>query len=190
VQTVTNVAESHDVDLVVFDQHTPESLTGLVRGDVADRVTKTVSCDAVTVASQGTETHVGSILVPIAEGPHSETAVVVAGAIARTVDAPLELFHVTETAGSDASDRIQDLFAAHRELLPEDIEVDTWHLEQAAVAATIVEQSRYYGLTAIGKPRKSRLRRFVSGSVTDEVRENAESMVLVTQHGSGSGFRI
>jgi nucleotide-binding universal stress UspA family protein len=190
VKTVNKVAELHDVDLVVFDQHTPESITGLIRGDAADRVTKAVSCDAVTVASQSTETQIGSILVPIAEGPHSETAVTVAGAIARTAEAPLELLHVSGADDPDSASRVEELFAVHRELLPADVTAETWHLEEACVASTIIEQSRYYGITVIGKPRKSRLRRFVAGSVTDDVSQNAENTVLVTQRGSGTGFRI
>lgn len=184
VDTVVETARTHDARLVVFDEHTPDSLVHPITGDVRDRVSDSVPCDVVTVErSKGSR--LASILVPIAGGPHSGLSVAVAGALARSTGAVVELFHVSESGAG-----VADLFEAARGRLPDDVHVDEWHLERSDVAAAVVEQADHYDVMVLGEPEKGRLRQFVFGSVTDSVSERAENTVLVARRSEDATFTI
>ncbi|GAA0677445.1 universal stress protein [Natronoarchaeum mannanilyticum] len=185
-ETVAKIAQAYDVHLIVFDRHTPDALVDSLRGDVAERISDRVHCDAVSVDHAGDD-RLSSILVPIADGPHSPLAVSVAGALGKGADAAVELFHVS--TGGD-TDRVDELFERALARLPDDVDADTWHLERADVADAIVEQSEYYDVTAIGEPQKNRLKRFVLGSVTDDISDRADNTVLVCRRSDGQKFDI
>lgn len=177
VQRLIDLARLHDAELVVLDRNAPDtSLTG--RGDAAHRVSERVPCNVVHVG-ESRDRHLSSILVPVAGGPHSMLAASVAGALARAADAVVELFHVPRS-----DEEATDLFEAARRRLPDGVEVETWQFESEDVVDAIVEQSAYYDVTVVGEPRKSRLRRFVFGSVTDSVSAEATNTVL-TVHRNG-----
>lgn len=184
-RTVAKIAEQYDVRLIVFDRHTPASLVDSLRGDVADRISDRIRCDVVTV-DRTREDRLSSILVPIAGGKHSSLAVSVAGALARGTGAVVELFHVS--TGED--DRADELFERAIDRLPSDVDVDTWHLERTGVADAIIEQSDYYSVTVLGEPQAGRLQRFVLGSITDEVSEDADNTVLVCRRSDGPAFEV
>lgn len=186
VGTVTDLARLYDVRLIVFDRHTPDSLVGSIRGDVADRVSDRVPCDVVTVERSRNE-HPSSILVPVGGGPHSPLAVTVAGALATGSDAAVDLLHVSTATDGDRAD---ELFAAALDRLPEDVAVDTRSMQRSAVADAIVEQSANYDVTVLGEPQKSVLRRFVLGSTIDEVSEHAENTVLVCRRSDDPSFDL
>jgi len=184
--TVITVARNHDTGLLVFDEHAPESLVAPIAGDVTDRISDRVAVDAITV-ERARSGPIASVLVPIAAGPHSGLSVSVGGAIARSVDAVVELFHVTEPDESDH--RVDELFDDATRRVPDGVDVDTWTLERESVAETIVEQSNHYDVTVVGEPTRGRLRRFVFGSVTDEVSEDSHNTVLVSRRSNGEPFR-
>jgi len=185
-ETVATIAKLYDVRLIVFDRHTPDALAGSLRADVADRISDRVHCDVVSVDRTGDD-RLSSILVPIADGAHSPLAVSVAGALGKGADAAVELFHVSD---GDDTDRVDELFERANDRLPDDVDADTWHLERADVADAIVEQSAYYDVTVIGEPQKSRLKRFVLGSITDDVSDRADNTVLVCRRSDGQQFDI
>jgi nucleotide-binding universal stress UspA family protein len=190
IQTVTTFARSHDIDLLVVDEYAPTSFMDLFRGDVSDRIGGQVSCDSVTVSHRQDEHRIGSILVPLSEEPHSELAVVIAGALARSANAVVELFHVSEQVDAEAQARANRLFEEAFERLPEDIDVDTWHLKEPDIAAAIVEQSRYYDVTVLGKSKIGRLQKLITESIPDEVSDDAENIVLTARKGDGLGFQV
>ncbi|WP_170093908.1 universal stress protein [Halomicrobium sp. HM KBTZ05] len=185
VDAVITVAREYETRLIVFDEHTPESLVHPLANDVPNRISDRVETDAVTV-ERTRDDRVSSILVPFAGGPHSGLAVAIAGAIARSTDAVVELFHVTEDDGTDAS--VDELFEQARERLPDGVAVDTWHLDRPDVADAIIEQSAHYDLTIVGEPSRGRLKRFLFGSVTDTVRSDSSNTVLVSRRSNGDPF--
>lgn len=190
VKTVTRVARQRDVRLLVFDEHTPASLTGVVRGDMTERISSQAPCDAVTITHARKAKRIGSILVPVAGGNHSELAVIVAGAVALGVNAVVELFHVSPSIDSVEKRRVEELFMAAKNRLPAAVDVDTWHIEQSDIATAIVEQSRHYDVTVVGKPRANRLLRFITGSITEEVSEQSENTVLMSRRSDELGFNL
>ena len=182
---VITVARNHDTRLLVFDEHAPESLVAPIAGDVTDRISDRIHCDAVTV-ERVRPSPTASVLVPIAGGKHSGLSVAVASAIARRTDAVLELFHVAEP--DETTEQVDELFEDAAERVHDDVDVDTWTLEREDVADAIVEQSNHYDLTVVGEPTRGRLRRFVFGSITDDVSEGAHNSVLVSRRSNGDPF--
>ncbi|MFC7185687.1 universal stress protein [Halorubrum yunnanense] len=141
---------------------------------------------------------VSSILVAVGAGPHTGATVDVAREVADATDAWLELFHVVpsdealvdgdatavdgEADGADeyaaAGDRLLD---AARDRLGDFDRVDRWLVEDRTAAGAIVEQSPYYDLVVVGAPTTGTVGRFVFGSTTDTVIEDAEVPVVVVE---------
>lgn len=97
--------------------------------------------------------------------------------------------HVVDEDASDHRREMVDAYlkAAYRRIARPET-TTTWVLEAADATETIIEQSAYYGLTVIGAPTRSRLRRFVSGSTNRSIRNNARSVILSAQSNSASRF--
>ncbi|WP_144922754.1 universal stress protein [Halorubrum salsamenti] len=152
---------------------------------------------------------VSSVLVAVGPGPHSGATVDVAREIADATDAWLELFHVVPTdaaladgpSGTDESDAgspadapargdgKSDEYAATGERLLDAARdrlggfdrVDRWLVEDRSAAGAIVEQSPYYDLVVVGAPTTGTVGRFVFGSTTDTVVDDAEVPVVVVE---------
>ena len=139
---------------------------------------------------------VSSILVAVGAGPHTGATVDVAREIADATGSWLELFHVVPsdealvdgdaTAVDDADgdeyaaagDR---LLSAARDRLGDFDRVDRWLVEDRTAAGAIVEQSPYYDLVVVGAPTTGTVGRFVFGSTTDTVIDDAEVPVVVVE---------
>jgi len=140
---------------------------------------------------------VSSILVAVGAGPHTGATVDVAREIADATGSWLELFHVVpsdealvdgdatavdEGADSDeyaaAGDR---LLSAARDRLGDFDRVDRWLVEDRTAAGAPVEQSPYYDLVVVGSPTTGTVGRFVFGSTTDTVIDDAEVPVVVVE---------
>jgi nucleotide-binding universal stress UspA family protein len=152
---------------------------------------------------------VSSVLVAVGPGPHSGATVDVAREIADATDAWLELFHVVpsdaaladgsagtdgSSAGGDADapqpgDGDRDDYAATGERLLDAARdrlgtfdrADRWLVEDRSAAGAIVEQSPYYDLVVVGAPTTGTVGRFVFGSTTDTVVDDAEVPVVVVE---------
>jgi nucleotide-binding universal stress UspA family protein len=152
-------------------------LTGLDRAERPDRVS--------------------SILVAVGAGAHTGATVDVAREIAEATGAWLELFHVvpSDEALVDGDGTAVDgeadpdeyaaagdrLLSAARDRLGEFDRVDRWLVEDRTAAGAIVEQSPYYDLVVVGAPTTGAVGRFVFGSTTDTVIDDAEVPVVVVE---------
>lgn len=187
VQTVVEVAQNHDTHLVIFDSQTPEPLVRVLNGGVEDRISTDVPCDVVTV--ERTHGHdVESLFVPVGGGPHTELSVTVASSIARAVGASVELFHVVEPAEPDEAAATQ--FKTTRDWIPSDVPVETESVESADIAETVVKHAAAADVTIIGEPTQERLKEFLFGSLTDEIRAELPNTTLVCRRGSGNHFHV
>jgi len=162
--------------LVVARESRPSLLSGL-RGNTPERLADRT--DVLTVDDRGDVETVASILVPIAGGRHSQLAVEAARAIAAANDAAIDLFHVVETEGTASRERGEQILATAATALGEFDNVDTWLYEANSAAEAIIEQSTYYDLTVMGAPTVGPLERFVFGSTSTDVQQDADSPVVV-----------
>ncbi|MFC6826844.1 universal stress protein [Halopelagius fulvigenes] len=134
-------------------------------------------CTVVTVETVKGIDSVSSLLVPVAAGPHVDAVVDVSRALAAATDSWLDIFYVVEDAESP-SDDVETLLAYCADRLGTFENYDEWVFEASDPAEAIVEQSQYYDLTVLGTAQKGLLRKYVSGSTADEVRNAAENVVL------------
>jgi nucleotide-binding universal stress UspA family protein len=165
-----------DVDSLVVPSG---SVAGRFRRGLTDQLAVRADCDIITVNGRQGYEEAPSILLAVADGPHSTLATDVAARVAADCDAWIDILHVVGEGATDrrrqrAEDCVEE--AARRIDRPES--TTTWILEAADVAEAIVEQSAYYGLTVVGAPTAGRLRQFVFGSTNRAVRDDARSVVL------------
>jgi Universal stress protein family. len=176
IQIEPTVDRRNPSALVVERESHPSFLSGL-RGTTAEQLADRT--DVLTVDDRGDVATVASILVPIAGGRHSQLAVEAAQAIAAANDAAVDLFHVVEADGTANRERGEQILATAATALGEFDNVDTWLYEADSAADAIIEQSTYYDLTVMGAPTVGPLERFVFGSTSTYVQQDADSSVVV-----------
>ncbi|EFW92416.1 cationic amino acid transporter, putative [Haladaptatus paucihalophilus DX253] len=178
-------SEEFSAGVVVVDES--ESMTSTAFGrSVSTRVGGHVDCDVISVGGNHLSTDVTSILVPVAGGPHSGLAVDMARYLAEKHGAWLELLHVVPSSADErAHTDAEQYIAAANERLGDFSAVDEWILEADDATDAIVDQSQYYDVTVLGAPQKNRLREFVFGSTTADVRSSAYSTVVSVERPDG-----
>lgn len=156
-----------------------ESTTGVLRHGLTERLALRADCDVITVNGQAGYEQAPSVLLAVADGPHSGLATDIANRIAVDCNAWIDVLHVVD---EDATDRRRQraeaiVEAAYRRIDRPD-STTRWVLEAPDVAEAIIEQSAYYSLTVVGAPCKGRLRQFIGGSTNQTIRKDAQSVVL------------
>ena len=170
--------DSHSITATVVDR---EEKSFFSRGRDGETVAK--GCHSVVGTRLDTFDSPSSILVPVAKGPHSGLATRIAEAIARAYGCWIELFHVVpedapERDEADA-DRLLDVYAYR---LDDDVKVDHHVTRAPDPADEIIEHSHYHDMTILGAPEKGKLRRFLFGYTTDEVKRSPETGPILTAH--------
>lgn len=172
-RVVADAAADHDADVVVVEGGTREP-PGRLGPATVDRIARNAPCDVLVVNGAPPFGDVSSVLLGVAGGPHSWCAAGVARDLAAAEGAWVDVFHVVSP---DADEwrrcRGRRLIGTAIDRFDDRETVDEWLYEADDVVDALVEQSRYYDLTIIGAPRKSRLRRFVSRSTVSDVRRSA-----------------
>jgi len=176
VSGIRECVRANEVDALVVPSG---SVAGRFRRGITERLAVHADCDVITVnGSHGFE-EMPSMLLAVADGPHSALATDVARRIAVDCDAWIDILHVVSERASDRQrERASACVEAAAERVGRPDSTTTWVLEAEDVAGAIVEQSAYYGLTVIGAPAKGRLRRLVFGSTNRAIRSDARSVVL------------
>ena len=193
----------HD-DAVAESASSSESIIEPVVSAAVESVSTVAAASVNGVPRETHPERLSSILVAVGSGPHSGATVDIAREIAEATDAWLELFHVvssddaladssqigdntagmrdethgTETAYTANGERL--LSAAKHRLGGFD-RVDRWLVEDLTAAGAIVEQSPYYDLVVVGATTTGTVGRFVFGSTTDTVVDDAAVPVIVVE---------
>ncbi len=194
----------------------PEAEESVIEPAVSEAVHAVSAAAAVELNRVERATHpdrLSSILVAVGPGPHSGATVDIAKAIAEATDAWLELFHVVPSdaalADGDHADSGVDseisgdasetktayatdgerLLSAARDRLGGFDRADQWLVEDLTAAGAIVEQSPYYDLVVVGAPTTGTVGRFVFGSTTDTVVDDAEVPVVVVEADGSTALR-
>lgn len=151
------------------------------------RLAARAPCDVVWINGDGSYQSFASILLPIAEGPHSGVAADVAAAVAERVDAHVDILHVLNPDGdARARDRAERRIATANDIMGIPERTSPWILESPDPVGTIVEQSTYYGLTVIGAPTAGRLKRWMYGSRSHSISDGANNMVIAAKAGTSN----
>ncbi|WP_232686215.1 universal stress protein [Halobacterium zhouii] len=170
--------DSHSITTTVVDRDETRFFS---RG--RDETTVAKGCHTVVGTRMDRFESPSSILVPVARGPHSGLATRIAEAIARAADCWIELFHVVP---EDATEReevdARNLLDAYDYRLDDGVDVDHHVVRASDPANEIIDHSGYHDMTIVGAPEKGKLRRFLFGSTTDEVRQDSESGPVLTVH--------
>lgn len=177
--TLPPVVDQHQPSTLVLERPTDQHFIDELFSDRAERLSSTT--DVLTVDGRGNTDRIASVLVPIADGEHSQLAVETAVAVARANDAAVDLFHVVQADSEASRDRGQALLDAVLDSIDEDDadRVDTWLYEATNASEAITEQSAYYDLTVMGASTIGPLERFVFGSTSKHVQREADSPVIV-----------
>lgn len=151
-------------------------------------VAEAASCDAVFAAGVGRVESPDSVLVPVADGPHSRLTVSVADVVAGD-GARYTLLHVVDD-DADAADveeweaRLDELAGA----IEGTVEVS---VERAATpTAAVVDRTDGFDATVIGGPTETRLRHFLFGSDTETIQTDATTPVLTAWRGERPSLLI
>lgn len=110
---ILTVAESHAVDLILMPTHGRGATGRIIAGSVADRVARAASVPVMLVHASAAQAQVpggsatcGRVIVPLDGSERARTALPVAAALARQMDAPVHLQRVIPT--------LDDVFAARQ----------------------------------------------------------------------------
>jgi nucleotide-binding universal stress UspA family protein len=183
VAGVRRAVDAHGVNTLVLPG---TSKGGFLRRGATERIATQSNAAVVVVNGQPGYDEPTSILLPVAGGPHSGLATDVARRVAADCGAWIDVLHVIDGGATDRRRREADRYvesAARRIARPET--TSTWVLEAPDPAEAIARQSQYYGLTVVGAPSTSRLRRFVHGSTNHSIRASANSVVLSARNNTG-----
>lgn len=180
---VENAASAAGARTVVIDERYGDGVLSGLRSSVGERIAAAAGVDVVQMSGRGSLDGVRSVLVAVGGGPHSGLAVDAARAMASATDAWIDVLHVVEADAteSERDDARAVLAEAHARLSPFE-RADTWLLNAEPgedVADVLIRQTQYYDAIVMGAPTRGRLRRFVSGSTTEEVSETARVPVVV-----------
>lgn len=179
------VVGAFSVSTIVAEDRPRSGVPSLREFDGTDGAITPGECDAITVTGIEYLDSIDSVLVPIAGGPHSGMAIDVGLALARQNDAPLELLHV-HAPGDDAEESAERIMERGMDRVAAYGEVDRNLLESADVRRAIVDRSSPFDVTVLGAPRDGPLRRFVFGTVPDEVISRADRTILTAHRGGVS----
>lgn len=176
---ILEYVEDSSVDALVVPGQVGPGALGRRRHD---RLAAAAPCEVISVGGAGRFRDFASILLPVAEGPHTKVATAVAGRIAAALDAWIDVLHVLpDGVDDDRRDAAMERLESLGDRIGRPNTVNPWILEADDPAETIVEQSTYYGLTVIGAPSSGRLRRFFHGSTSREIRREADSLVIAAR---------
>ncbi|MFH5800262.1 universal stress protein [Haladaptatus sp. CMAA 1911] len=181
-RALTDAVVEFDCDALVVGWQARERPSEIVLGSNIDRIVARAPCD-VLVEKIGPADAVGSILVPVAEGPHAELAADVARAIALQNDAEINLLRVGED--DPPSDRLLASIAARVAPVPAEREV-----RSGSVTETVVERASEHDITVLGSTRQGMLRRQLVGSVPQAVGRRADTTVIITRREVGIRPRL
>lgn len=175
---VVNAIETHGSRIVVMDESWHDSRLYPVRRTPLEKIVTSIDSSVVVPTGGSFPESPASLLVPVADGPHSGRAVEIAHSIASTYDSWIELLHVVPPGDHEGRAEAEKLLSRTADRLGDYENVDTWVLEAESVAEAIIDQSQYYDATVIGAPRTPRLRRFVFGSTGETIRKHASNCVV------------
>lgn len=180
---IVGAVDAHDADALLMGWRGRPRRRDVILGSFLDRILGEAPCDVFVKRIRTPARDINSILVPVAEGPHSELAVELAGTIASQRSATLHLLHVQHQPANDSAQ--EDASAILREssslLADSDIRIVSTTIQSEHVAGAITDETANHDLTILGATRDPFLKRKLVGSVAEGVGRGATSSVILTR---------
>jgi amino acid transporter/nucleotide-binding universal stress UspA family protein len=188
-KAILNTTEQDDVDFVLMGWRGRSRRRDVVLGSNVDEVVTKAKCD-VLVKRKGPVEPVESILVPTAGGPHTAFAGQIAGSIARSTDADIELVTVVSpSASEDERTEAEDLLDETAGNI-DSATIETTIVEGDDISEAIIEQSSNHDVTVIGASREGLLQQLVFGAIPEKVATSAEGTVIMAKRHLGITSRL
>ena len=188
---IVGAAEEQDAACVLMGWRGRPPRRDVVLGSYLDTVLRNAPCDVLVKRIRTPQAAVDSVLVPVAEGAHSEFAAETAGSIARRHDASVSLVHVVpEEAPSDERDAGADHLRRALSHLGEVPSVTQQLIESDHVPGAITDRSAEHDVTVVGATGEHVLRRKLLGTVSDAVGRNAAGTVILAKRHLSTGSRL
>lgn len=180
---ITAVADTKPSALIIGWDADPSRSDALLGGTV-DRVLERAHTD-VFVERIGREANgVESVLLPVAGGPHVQTAALGAKAIAITNDATVHLLSIAEKGGEERARRFLEEGTEALEDAPgPSVPTETSSVEGDEVTRAIVDAAADHDVVVLGATRKGPLRGRLVGSVPRRLVRRSDRTVLIARDG-------
>lgn len=174
--------ENADPAALVVGWEEQSSRTDAVFGTTVDTLVEQAPCD-LYVERVGHEANgVDSVLLPVAGGPHVETAARAAAAIATRNDATVVVCSVDSAAASDARSFVDEGVDAVRASIGDSVPVERTITSNDDVTAAIVDEASAHDVVVLGTTRQGTLRRKLLGSVPRRVVDRTERTVILARN--------
>lgn len=166
-----------DIDAVLFSWGGSEQV-----GRNVDRITG-AQCDIIVAKLEQPQSEIESLLLPVANGPNTKCAARVAGGLAASHEAQIDLIRfVTPDASKSALSRSNRLLTEIEGLLEEYTETETLVRESTEVPESILVASRSRDLTVLGATDRSKLHRIVESPTPEHVAHNGERVIVTKSY--------
>ncbi|WP_290817161.1 universal stress protein, partial [Halovivax sp.] len=182
---IVGAVDEHDVDAILLGWRGRPPRTDVVLGSHVDKVLDDAPCDVLVQRIKTPRPdEIGSVLVPVAGGPHDAFAAETAASIARRNDASVTLLHVLEPDEPELSrEEARALLAERADGFEGVRSVERDLVEADGVAGTITDRTTEHDVTVLGVSRGGLLQRALLGSISDGVgRHAAGTVILAKRH--------
>ncbi|MUW14154.1 universal stress protein UspA [Halorubrum sp. CBA1125] len=183
---IVGAVDVHEADALLVGWRGRPRRRDIILGSFLDRILGEAPCDVFVKRIRTPSGDIDSILVPVADGPHCELAVELAGTIAAQHDAPVHLLHVTHPDADDSTQEGASAFLQNynSSLSDMDVTAESTTLRSDHVAGAITDETANHDLTILGATRDPFLKRKLVGSVAEGVGRAAASSVILTRKAS------
>jgi nucleotide-binding universal stress UspA family protein len=182
-----SVVEETDPAALVVGWRGHTGGTEAVLGSTVDTLVERAPCD-LYVERVGREADgVESVLLPVAGGPHVDSAAAVAKAIAAGNDARVFVLSVATRGTEVASAAVTEARSAVTAAPGPEVPVTTAVREAPNVTDAVVTAATNHDVVVLGATRRSALRRRLVGSVPRRVVDRSDRTVLIARSGAVVG---
>ena len=183
---LVTLSERNDVVAAVLGWRGRPRRREVVLGSYIDTVLAEADCDVLVKRIDRESDEVGSVLVPVAVGPHRELAAEVAGAIARQRGAAVELVTVVPTDADDAAvDDARTLLTSASASLGAVESVTETVCRDDDVVQTIVDRAASHDATVLGAGGSGLFHRVLVEDVPETVAREVDGAVVMVRRSEG-----
>ncbi|RDB43596.1 universal stress protein [Halomonas sp. DQ26W] len=190
-RAIVEHARSHEACLLVIGARHLSEMGKFVEASVSNEVVHKAPCPVTVVHAEAAPEdiqHIGRVLLPVDGSRHSDSAAILAGDLARSANAVVELLFCRPTGmplqqGDDATDEAEHIFSRARKVLGN---VPAGIIEQVLAgeryAEAIIQQARRhedYPVIVMGRRGLGTWREKLIGSVSHRVIDQAPCPVTV-----------